>query len=54
MLRSKQPAIAAPTVGAVQPLRMKMALQSDQADAVVEQFDNGKVDHPVILSYAAR
>jgi hypothetical protein len=35
VLRSTQPPIAAPTAGAVQPMRVKMALPPDEADAVL-------------------
>jgi hypothetical protein len=44
-LAAKEPAIRTPTAGAHKPVWMKMALKPEQAQAIIKEVGNRKVNH---------
>jgi hypothetical protein len=47
-LAAKQPPVSTATVGAHKPIWVEMALQPQQAEAIIKEVGNRKVDHGIL------
>jgi class 3 adenylate cyclase len=50
---AEQAPLGVPTARAYQPIRVEITFQPEEADTVVQEFGNWKVNHAVMISYPA-
>jgi hypothetical protein len=53
-LGTEQAPRGAATAGACEPIRLPVALQSDQAETLIQTFASRKVEHTSMIPHAAR